>query len=133
MQRFVYVVLFPITKLCLGVANLFLLVMRKDNDVDEGAVWRPQDQCQIKQESGDLKEEGRRMIDSIFEFDDLLAYEIMTSMNWMFLWLIYRTIKTSISKSTELRHSRIPICDADIDNIIGTSVKDYLLKEFLLI
>ena len=29
------------------------------------------------QESGEIKEESKKMINSIFEFDDLLAYEIM--------------------------------------------------------
>ena len=131
MQRFVYVALFPITKLCLGVANLFLLVMRKDIDVDDTQFSEDHVRSMLDkgQESGDLKEEGRRMIDSIFEFDDLLAYEIMTPRTDVFMIDLQDDKDEYFEELMELRHSRIPICDGDTDNIIGLLlVKDYLLK-----
>ena len=130
-QRFVYVALFPITKLCLGVANLFLLVMRKDIDVDDTQFSEDHVRSMLDkgQESGDLKEEGRRMIDSIFEFDDLLAYEIMTPRTDVFMIDLQDDKDEYFEELMELRHSRIPICDGDTDNIIGLLlVKDYLLK-----
>lgn len=131
MQRFIYVVLFPITKLCLGVANLFLLVMRKDIDVDDAQFSEDHVRSMLDkgQESGDLKEEGRRMIDSIFEFDDLLAYEIMTPRTDVFMIDLQDDKDEYFEELMELRHSRVPICDGDTDNIIGLLlVKDYLLK-----
>ena len=131
LQRFVCIVLFPITTLCLGVANLFLLIMRKDIDVDDTQFSEDHVRSMLDkgQESGDLKEEGRRMIDSIFEFDDLLAYEIMTPRTDVFMIDLQDDKEEYFEELMELRHSRIPVCDGDTDNIIGLLlVKDYLLK-----
>ena len=81
------------------------------------------------QESGELKEEGRRMIDSIFEFDDLLAYEIMTPRTDVFMFDLEDDKDEYFEELMELRHSRIPVCEGDTDNIIGIlHIKDYLLK-----
>ena len=69
------------------------------------------------------------MIDSIFEFDDLLAYEIMTPRTDVFMIDLQDDKEEYFEELMELRHSRIPVCDGDTDNIIGLLlVKDYLLK-----
>ena len=131
LQRFICIVLLPITSLCLGIANLFLLIMRKDIDVDDTQFSEDHVRSMLDkgQESGDLKEEGRRMIDSIFEFDDLLAYEIMTPRTDVFMIDLQDDKEEYFEELMELRHSRIPVCDGDTDNIIGLLlVKDYLLK-----
>ena len=40
---------------------------------------------EVGQESGEIKEEGKKMISSIFDFDDKLAYEIMTPRTDVFM------------------------------------------------
>lgn len=81
------------------------------------------------QEKGALKEEGKKMIDSIFAFDDKFAYEIMTPRTNVFAININDPSAKYIDTLMELRYSRIPVFDEDSDNIIGIiHIKDYLIK-----
>lgn len=81
------------------------------------------------QEKGALKEEGKKMIDSIFAFDDKFAYEIMTPRTNVFAIDINDPSEKYIDTLMELRYSRIPVFDEDSDNIIGIiHIKDYLIK-----
>ncbi len=130
-QKFVYVITFPIVELCKGVANITLLIGGKETDVDDTYFSEEQimSMLDIGQESGELKEEGRKMIDSIFEFDDLLAYEIMTPRTDVFMIDIDDEVSEYIEELTEMTHSRIPVYEGDSDNIIGLlHIKDFLLK-----
>ena len=79
--------------------------------------------------SGELKEEGKKMITSIFAFDDLLAYEIMTPRTNVFAIDINAPTEEYIDELMELRYSRIPVYEDDSDDIIGILyIKDYLIK-----
>ena len=81
------------------------------------------------QQSGAIKEEGKKMINSIFQFDDELAYEIMTPRTDVFLIDINDSTDEYLDELMELRYSRIPVCEDDTDNIIGIlHIKDYLIK-----
>ncbi|NLD20323.1 MAG: HlyC/CorC family transporter [Clostridiales bacterium] len=81
------------------------------------------------QESGELKEEGKKMITSIFAFDDMLAYEVMTPRTDVFSIDINAPTEEYIDELMELRYSRIPVYEDDSDNIIGVLyIKDYLIK-----
>lgn len=81
------------------------------------------------QESGELKEEGKKMITGIFAFDDLLAYEVMTPRTDVFSIDINAPTEEYIDELMELRYSRIPVYEDDSDNIIGILyIKDYLIK-----
>ena len=69
------------------------------------------------------------MIDSIFEFDDLLAYEIMTPRTDVFMIDLEDDRKEYFDELMELTHSRIPVYEDDPDNIIGIlHIKDYLFS-----
>ena len=84
---------------------------------------------EVGRESGVLKEEGTKMINSIFAFDDKLAYEIMTPRTDVFLIDIQDSPEEYLDRLMTLRYSRIPVCKGDSDNIIGIlHIKDYLIK-----
>ncbi|MBQ7245759.1 MAG: HlyC/CorC family transporter [Firmicutes bacterium] len=81
------------------------------------------------QQSGEIKEEGKRMINSIFEFDDELAYEIMTPRTDVFLIDINDSQEEYTDELMKLQYSRIPVCEGESDNIIGIlHIKDYLIQ-----
>lgn len=81
------------------------------------------------QESGELKEEGKKMITGVFAFDDMLAYEVMTPRTDVFSIDINAPTEEYIDELMELRYSRIPVYEDDSDDIIGILyIKDYLIK-----
>ena len=81
------------------------------------------------QESCVLKEEGKKMINSIFALDDKLAYEIMTPRTDVFVIDIEDPPEEYVDDLMKLRYSRIPVCQGETDNIIGIlNIKDYLIQ-----
>lgn len=128
-QQFIYWITWPLVMICKGVANLLLKIMGKEIDVDDSYFSEDKVMSMLDrgQERGEIKEEGRKMIDSIFEFDDLLAYEIMTPRTDVFMFDINDDRNEYFDELMELTHSRIPVYEGDPDNIVGIlHIKDYL-------
>ena len=83
---------------------------------------------EVGQETGFLKEDGAKMINSIFAFDDKFAYEVMTPRTDVFSIDIDDPKEKYINELMELRYSRIPVYEEDSDNIIGIlNIKDFLI------
>ena len=108
---------------------MILRIMGKDTNVDDSYFSEDKVMSMLDrgQESGEIKEEGRKMIDSIFEFDDLLAYEIMTPRTDVFMIDLEDDRSEYFEELMELTHSRIPVYKGDPDNVVGIlHIKDYL-------
>ena len=128
-QKFIYIITLPLVWICKTIANLVLRIMGKKTDVDDSYFSEDKVMSMLDrgQESGEIKEEGRKMIDSIFEFDDLLAYEIMTPRTDVFMFDLDDDRSEYFEELMELTHSRIPVYKGDPDNIVGIlHIKDYL-------
>jgi putative hemolysin len=130
-QTFMCIILTPVTGLLLVFANLVLKLFRQKTDVDDKDFSEDEvmSMLEVGQESGVIKEEGKKMIGSIFQFDDELAYEIMTPRTDVFLIDINDPPEEYLDELMQLRYSRIPVCENEPDNIIGIlHIKDYLIK-----
>ena len=128
-QKFIYYITLPFVWFCRGIANVILRIMGKDTNVDDAYFSEDKVMSMLDrgQESGEIKEEGRKMIDSIFEFDDLLAYEIMTPRTDVFMIDLEDDRSEYFEELMELTHSRIPVYKGDPDNVVGIlHIKDYL-------
>lgn len=124
-------VLRPVTVPLMLLTNLILKIFKQKTHVED-EVFSEEDvmsMLEAGKESGALKEEGTKMINSIFAFDDKLAYEIMTPRTDVFLIDIEDSPEEYLEELMKLRYSRIPVCKGDNDNIIGIlHIKDYLIK-----
>ena len=128
-QKFIYIITLPLVWICKAIANIILRIMGKKVDVDDSYFSEDKVMSMLDrgQESGEIKEEGRKMIDSIFEFDDLLAYEIITPRTDVFMFDLDDDRSEYFEELMELTHSRIPVYKGDPDNIVGIlHIKDYL-------
>lgn len=124
-------ILLPVTGAATLIANLFLKLFRQQTDIDEREYSEDEvlSILEVGQQSGEIREEGRKMINSIFEFDDELAYEIMTPRTDVFMIDINDPPEEYFDRLMELRYTRMPVCEDDSDNIIGIlHIKDYLIK-----
>lgn len=103
-------------------------IIGKNSDVEEEVM----SSLEEAQESGQIKEESKKLINSVFEFDDKLAYEIMTPRTDVLYIDINDDKEDYLDELLTLKHSRIPVCDDDADNIIGIlHIKDFLLQAFM--
>lgn len=111
--------------------NLLLKVCRQKVTPEEDNFSEEEIMSMLEtgQERGALKEEGMKMIDSIFAFDDKLAYEIMTPRTDVFAIDINDSPDEYMNSLMSLKFSRIPVYDDDIDNIKGVlHIKDFLIQ-----
>jgi len=111
--------------------NILLRLTRQSVDVEDEEFSEDEvmSMLEVGQETGVLKEEGKIMINAIFDFDDKLAYEIMTPRTDVFLIDVNDTPDEYLEELMELKYSRIPVYDDDLDNIIGIlHIKDYFMK-----
>jgi putative hemolysin len=125
------IVVRPFVALNNGIVNILLRLTHQTVtlDDDEFSEDDVMDMLEVGQESGALKEEGKKMINSIFEFDDKLAYEVMTPRTDAFMIDVNDPPEEYLDELMELRYSRIPVYENDTDNIIGIlNIKDYFAK-----
>ena len=81
----------------------------------------------VGEEEGVLEEEEREMIDSIFKFGDTKVQEVMVPRPDMVAVEAGRSLSDILKAAVEAGHSRIPVFEKKIDNIIGVLyVKDLL-------
>ncbi len=121
----------PITVCIAGIAILFLKIFRQRADLNDNEYSEEDivEMLEAGQESGELKEEGKKMITGVFAFDDILAYEIMTPRTDVFAIDINDDPQEYIDELMSLKYSRIPVYEDDSDNIIGIlNIKDYLIQ-----
>lgn len=131
MQKFFVIVLKPFVGVLTFLANILLKLFHQETKLEYSGYSeeRVMSILESGQQSGAIKEEGKKMINSIFQFDDELAYEIMTPRTDVFVIDINDAPEEYLDELMELRYSRIPVCEDDTDNIIGIlHIKDYLIK-----
>lgn len=86
---------------------------------------------EVGQEHGVINETEKEMINSIFEFDDKVAREVMTPRTEVSLIDINQPVTQFIDKLLEEKYSRIPVYEDDIDNIIGILyMKDFIVTAY---
>ena len=79
------------------------------------------------QEKGLIEDDTKNIIENVFDFDDTVAYEIMTHRRDMTTLEDTDDLKEVVRVAIDSGHSRIPVYHEDIDNIIGMLyVKDLL-------
>ena len=81
---------------------------------DELRTW-----VESEQEEGGLEREERQMIYSIFQFGNTLAREIMVPRMDMLAFEVSASLTHAAKAFTRSGHSRVPVYESDIDNIIG--------------
>ena len=81
----------------------------------------------VGNESGNIENQDKDMINNIFEFDDKNAEDIMTHRTEVEAAEVDTTLEELLAAATESGYSRIPVFEDDLDNIVGILyVKDLL-------
>ena len=86
---------------------------------------------EVAQEQNVLGEAERAMIESVIDFDDRQADEIMTARTEVFMIDIDDPPEAYTREMLSLKYSRIPVYKDNPDNILGLLyIKDYLLQAY---
>jgi len=90
---------------------------------DELKVW-----VETEQAEGGLEKGERQMIQSIFEFGDTLCREIMVPRIDVLALEVTTPLKQATDQLVKSGHSRVPVFEGSIDNVIGLLYAKDLLK-----
>ncbi len=129
--HYISVVLSPFIKLLSVSTKCILRLLRMKTEDQEEAVTEEEIKALLKMgnESGTFDDDEREMIDSVFEFDDRTAREIMVPRRDVYTLDIEEPFEEMLDAILESRHSRIPVYEENIDNIIGIlHVKDVMIE-----
>ncbi|MGL4773785.1 MAG: hemolysin family protein [Clostridium sp.] len=104
-----------------GSTNILLRIigMKAENLEERVSREELKSLIELGEEQGAINEIEREMIDSVIEFDDKLAKEIMTPRTEVFMIEANCSLKNNINLILKENFSRIPVYEEDIDNIIG--------------
>ena len=81
------------------------------------------------QENGVFNETETEMINSIFEFDDIQAEDVMTPRTEVFCIDINDPLDSYLDDLMEMHYTRIPVYEDTVDDIIGIlHIKDFLIE-----
>ena len=80
------------------------------------------------QEKGLIEDDTKNIIENVFDFDDTVAYEIMTHRRDMTSLEDTDDLEEVVATAIASGHSRIPVWHDDIDNIVGVLYVKDLLK-----
>ncbi len=113
-----------------SVAFLLRITGVKDTNIEEHySEEEIRSLLEVGQETGLIKETGKEMITSIFEFDDKLAYEVMTPRTDVYMININDNLADYVDELLEERYARVPVYEKDSDNIIGILyMKDFMIQ-----
>lgn len=123
----------PFVKLLSMSTNILLRIcgMNAENLEEKISKEEIRSLVEVGQEHGVINETEKEMINSIFEFDDKLAEEVMTPRTEVYLINIATPLCDYIDELLQENYSRIPVFEGDSDNIIGILyMKDFMLEAY---
>lgn len=83
-------------------------------------------------EKGTIDHEEREFIQNVFEFDDLVAEDLVTHRTDVVMLDMEDSMETWRETIFSTRHTRYPICDGTADNVVGIlNAKEYFRLEDL--
>ena len=119
--HYISIALSPFIRLLSLSTRGVLKLLRMSTEDQEEAVTEEEIKALLKMgyESGTFDEDEKEMIDSVFAFDDKNAREIMVPRQKVCVLEIGEPMDEMIDGILDSRHSRIPVYEEEIDNIIG--------------
>lgn len=128
---FIKVIAAPFVRLLTASSNLLVKITRLEAHLPEDKISEDEIKSIIETSAneGTINTEERRMIESIFKFNDLEASDVMTPRVDVFMVDIDDDPQEYLSEIINGKYSRIPVYSDNKDNIVGIiHVKDILVE-----
>lgn len=118
----------PVVWILTVSTNGFLRLIGIDPNAEDATITEEEIRFMVDtgSEKGAISHSEKNWIQNIFEFDDKMAEEVMTHRIEVSVLWMEETDEQWEETITEGRHSVYPVCNDNIDNVIGIiHVKDY--------
>ena len=121
----------PFIKILSLSTSLLIRLMGLDNEDLEEIVTKEELKLFIEtgEEHGAINESEKEMIEGIFEFDNKKVEKVMTPRMEVYCINIKEPVASYLDELLEMRYSRIPVYEDEIDNVIGILyMKDFIIE-----
>jgi putative hemolysin len=121
----------PFIKVLSLSTSLIVKLMGLDSENLEDIVTKEELKSYIEsgEEQGAINEREKEMIDGIFEFDNKRVEKVMTPRTEVYCININEQLSSYLDELLEMRYSRIPVYEDDIDNVVGILyMKDFIIE-----
>ena len=123
-----FIIVWPIAKVFKLFGKLFAKKSKEEDQIDEDVLTEMADSLE---EEGILEENEAELLRSAIDLNDIEAFEIMTPRVDVFAIDKDEDIDELIKDKEFFKHSRVPVYDETIDNIIGILPIKALAKKIL--
>ncbi len=122
------IIVWPISKLFKLIGKLFQKQSKEEDKIDEDVL---EEMVDTMEEEDKLEEGEAEMVRSALDLNDIQAFEIMTPRVDVFAINVEDDVEEILEDEEIYKHSRIPVYEETIDNIIGILPIKSLLKAVL--
>ncbi len=130
MLLFVKSLLKPVVWFLTVSTNIVVRLLGFDPNANEENVTEEEIRMMVDagEEKGVIEETQKEMINNIFEFDDIVAADVMTHRTEIEAVEIHDSINDIVKLAIDEGYSRIPVYKEELDNIVGILYVKDLLK-----
>ena len=68
---------------------------------------------------GDVTHSEQRLIDAVFEFDDMICRRVMVPRSDVEYFTTDQSLTECLTQARRSRHTRFPLCDGSLDHVVG--------------
>ena len=128
--KFFYFVSYPFM-IALNATTSFLLKKIGVKGASEHDSVHSEDEIKallvLARKHGELSRVEHRLLNAVFEFDDTVCRRIMQPRSDIIFFDINRSFSECRALAKENKHSRYPLCDGSLDNVLGVvHIKDLI-------
>lgn len=128
-MKFFFVMLYPLL-VTLNWCTSFIL---KRLGVDNAGHDTPHTEEEIRallreaRVHGDVTHSEQRLIDAVFEFDDMICRRVMVPRADVEYFTVDQSLDETMAQVARSRHTRFPLCDGSLDTVLGVvHIKDLI-------
>ncbi|MDE0865072.1 MAG: hemolysin family protein [Rubripirellula sp.] len=128
--RFFYIILFPFLAVLNETTTLLLRIFgitgssEHDGPASETEV---RDLLREAHRHGYLTRNEHSLINNVFEFDDIIVRRVMVQRGDVAFFDIHQSLPDIIEQVRRTKHTRYPVCDGSLDEVVGVAhIKDLL-------
>lgn len=117
-----YVMLYPFLA-ALNGTTIYLLRLLGIRRVSEGDAAHSEEEIRAILDTahrfGEVTRSEHRLLNAVFEFDDTICRKVMLFRNDVSFVDLEESPETSIAKIQMTKHSRYPLCEGSLDDVVG--------------
>lgn len=128
-MRIFYWVFFPTLWILNGFTNKIIKIFRIRSSLEDSVHSEAEIRLIVEDsyEEGSISPRKASMIENIFEFGDIKARHIMVPRREIVYLLVAKSSLENLEIAKESGHTRFPICDGDLDHVLGlVNIKDVI-------